>query len=69
MAGNNMKRVKDLGIDFIEGFGRLKGKNEIEIDLNGTKKTITAANIVLNMVILFFMFFSCKIMFLSFVNI
>lgn len=49
MAGNNLKRLTDLGVEFISGFGKLKGKNEIEVDNNGVKKVITAANIVLNM--------------------
>ena len=49
MAKNNMKKTADLGIEFIAGFGRVKGKHEIEIDNNGEKKVITAENIILNM--------------------
>jgi len=35
MSKNNMKRILDLGIEFFEGFGKLTGKHEIEIDNNG----------------------------------
>jgi dihydrolipoamide dehydrogenase len=33
-------------IEHIKGFGRLKGKNSVEIDDTGSKKTFTAKNII-----------------------
>jgi len=49
MGGNNMKKTAELGIEFFKGMGKLLSKNEVEIDDNGTKKVVTAKNIILNM--------------------
>lgn len=46
-AGGVSHLMKAKGIDSIKGFGRLKNKNTIEVEADGSKTTLSAKNILL----------------------
>lgn len=49
MGTNNTNKLKTLGCEILHGFGRVKSKEEVEVD-DGEKKTIVhCKNIILNM--------------------
>lgn len=49
MAGNNTNKLKNMGCDIFHGFGKIKSKEEVEVEApDGKKDVIHCKNIILN---------------------